>query len=470
MSQNGFTQLYPSVWKQDKQNAIMEFAEGYKAFLDTCKTERETAAEVIRQAEAAGYENLDELCAAGKKLQPGDKVYALRQNKAAALFAIGERPLTDGMNLICAHADAPRLDLRANPLYEKDGYALMKTHYYGGIKKYQWAALPLSLHGVVVKKGGERVEVVVGENEADPVVYVSDLPRHLSAEQMKRSLEEGLKGEELNLVVGSVPLAGAEGDAVKKQILALLEERYGVAEKDFVSAEFEAVPAGRARDVGLDASMIASYAHDDRVCVYTALQAMLGVARPVYTAGVMFVDKEEVGSNGNAGMNSHYMENLAARLVRLCGGDALDLNLALENSRLLSADVTVGYDPNFADAFEVNNTARLGSGPAIVKYAGSKGKSGCNDANAEFVAMIRDIFDDAGVAWQISTMGRIDLGGGGTIAPFASRYGMHVLDCGVALLSMHAPFELASKADVYETARAYAAFLNSAAGMKNYLR
>ena len=296
MSQNGFTRLYPSVWKQDKQSAIMEFAEGYKAFLDTCKTERETAAEVIRQAEAAGYGNLDELCAEHRGLKAGDKVYALRQNKAAALFVIGQRPLTDGMNLICAHADAPRLDLRANPLYEKDGYALMKTHYYGGIKKYQWAALPLSLHGVVVKKGGERVDVVVGENESDPVVYVSDLPKHLSAEQMKRSLEEGLKGEELNLVVGSVPLAGGEGDAVKKQILALLEERYGIGEKDFVSAEFEAVPAGRARDVGLDASMIASYAHDDRVCVYTALQAMLRVERPVYTAGVMFVDKEEVGS------------------------------------------------------------------------------------------------------------------------------------------------------------------------------
>ena len=470
MSQNYFSKLYPSLWGTQNQTVqIMKFAEGYKDFLNTCKTERETAAEIVRRARAAGFRNLDDLYVAGTKLVPGDKVYALRQNKAAALFVIGKKDLTEGMHLLAAHGDAPRLDLRPNPLYEKDGFAAMKTHYYGGIKKYQWVAQPLALHGTVVKKGGRHIDVVIGEDENDPVVYISDLPVHLSAKQREKSMEEGIAGEDLNLIVGSVPLQDASDVPVKKFILKLLKDKYDLEEKDFVSAEFEVVPAGKARDAGLDGSFIASYAQDDRICVYTALNAVLQTEEPEFTAGAFFVDKEEVGSQGNSGMNSHYMENLTARLTALTGGDERALRLALENSMLLSADVTLGYDPQYPDCFEVNNTARLGSGPVFTKYAGSKGKRGCNDANAEFLALMRDVFDDAQVQWQTGGYGRIDLGGGGTIAPFAARYGMHVLDCGVALLSMHALYELSSKADVYETARAYAAFLKSGADIKKYL-
>ncbi|MGI6075580.1 MAG: aminopeptidase [Pyramidobacter sp.] len=470
MSQNYFAELYPSLWgKGSKTKHIMKFAEGYKDFLNTCKTERETAAEIVRLARDAGFKNLDDLYAAGTKLVAGDKVYALRQNKAVALFVIGKKDLTEGLRLLAAHMDAPRLDLRPNPLYEKDGYAVMKTHYYGGIKKYQWVAQPLALHGTVVKKGGKHVDVAIGENESEPVVYISDLPAHLSAKQREKTMAEGIAGEDLNIIVGSMPLEGKSDEPVKKFILKLLKDKYDIEEKDFVSAEFEVVPAGKARDAGLDGSLIASYAQDDRICVYTALKAVLETENPDFTAGAFFVDKEEVGSQGNAGMNSHYMENLTARLTALAGGNEMSLRLALENSMLLSADVTLGYDPHYPECFEVNNTARLGSGPVFTKYAGSKGKSGCNDANAEFLAFVRDVFDDAEVQWQTGGYGRIDLGGGGTIAPFASRYGMHVLDCGVALLSMHAPYELSSKADVYETARAYAAFLKSGADIKKYL-
>ena len=469
MSKNTCQSLYPSVWKKADAKPIMAFAEEYKQFVGACKTERETAAETVRVAREAGFVDLDELCAAGAELKAGDKVYALRQNKAAAFFVVGRRPLTDGLRLICSHADAPRLDVRPNPLYEKDGLALLKTHYYGGIKKYQWAALPLALHGVVVKKGGERVSVVVGEDENDPVLYVSDLPIHIAQEQMKKKLEDGLTGEDLNAIVGGIPASGECCGAVKSAVLALLKERWGIEEKDLASAEFEIVPAGKPRDAGLDGSMIASYAHDDRVCVYPAFRAALDTTSPEYTAGVLFVDKEEIGSVGNTGLNSHLMENIVARLVKLSGGDPFDLGAALEHSMMLSADVCVGFDPNFANAFEANNAARLGSGPVMMKYAGARGKSGASDASAEFMACVRDIFDEAGVVWQIGGMGRIDLGGGGTIAPYAAKYGMQVLDCGVALLSMHAPFELASKADIYETFRGYRAFLNSAADMKTYL-
>ncbi|MBQ9422635.1 MAG: aminopeptidase [Pyramidobacter sp.] len=470
MSQNSFADLYPSAWKGTAdRSAVMAFAKDYREFVSRCKTERETAAETVRAAREAGFRDLDELCAAGAALKAGDKIYVMRQNKAAAFFVIGERPLTDGLRLICSHADAPRLDLRPNPLYEKDGMALMKTHYYGGIKKYQWTAVPLALHGVAVKKGGERVSVVIGEDANDPVLYISDLPAHLAADQYKKKLADGIAGEELNLIVGSIPLDGDKTEGVKAAILGLLKEKYGIDEKDFASAEFEIVPAGGARDAGLDASLIASYAHDDRICVYPAFRSLLETERPAFTSGVLFVDKEEVGSQGNSGMNSHLMENIVSRLVRLSGGDPFDRDAALENSVLLSADVCVGYDPNFPSAFEPNNTARLGSGPVLMKYAGARGKAGANDASAELMAFVRDIFDEAGVSWQIGGMGRIDLGGGGTIAPFAARYGMQVLDCGVALLSMHAPCELASKADIYETYRGYKAFLNSAAEMKNYL-
>ena len=469
MGKNSYQALYPSVWKSADAAPVMAFAEDYKRFVSVCKTERETAAETVRAAREAGFVSLDELCEAGKKLNAGDRIFVLRQNKAAAFFVVGRRPLTDGLRLICSHADAPRLDVRPNPLYEKEGMAFLKTHYYGGIKKYQWAALPLALHGVVVKKGGERVSVTVGEDENDPVLYVSDLPIHLAADQMKKKLAEGLTGEDMNAVVGSIPLPGECCCAVKQALLKLLKDRYGIEEKDLAAAELEIVPAGKARDAGLDSSLIASYAHDDRVCVYPAFRALLETESPEFTAGVLFVDKEEIGSVGNTGLDSHLMENIVSRLIRLSGGDPFDLSTALENSMMLSADVCVGCDPNFASAFEPSNAAHLGCGPVLMKYAGARGKSGASDASAEFLACVRDIFDEAGVAWQIGGMGRIDLGGGGTIAPYAAKYGMQVLDCGVALLSMHAPYELASKADIYETFRGYRAFLQSKAEMKAYL-
>lgn len=470
MEKTGLAAEYPQVWdRREELSAIMEFAEGYKTFLNQCKTERLAAARVVETAKAAGFTDLDELWDRGGRLHPGDRVYALRQNKAAALFVVGERPLSQGLHIICAHLDAPRLDVRPNPLYEKEGVALLKTHYYGGIKKYQWAAIPLALHGVVVKKGGERVQVSVGEDPGDPVFYISDLPKHLSAEQVKRSMEEGITGEDLNILFGSIPGTRTDGGGVKENILQLLLQRYGITEKDFTSAELEIVPAGEARDAGFDRSMVVSYGQDDRVCAYAALQAVLSVKRPAFTSAVFLVDKEEVGSQAGVGMNSRYMENLVAKVLHLAGDECpMALRTALERSKMLSADVTLAYDTCHPEGYEPANTARLGRGPVLTKYAGHMGKKGCNDASAEYLALIRDVFDGAGVTWQTGEFGRIDFGGGGTIAPFAAVYGMEVLDCGVALLSMHAPWELASKADVYETSRAYAAFLGSNARIEDY--
>ena len=470
MEKTGLAAEYPQVWdRQEDIPAIMEFAEGYKMFLNQCKTERLAAARVVEMAKAAGFTDLDELWDQGGQLHPGDRVYALRQNKAVALFVVGERPMSQGLHIVCAHLDAPRLDVRPNPLYEKEGVALLKTHYYGGVKKYQWAAIPLALHGVVVKKGGEHVQISVGEDPSDPVFYISDLPKHLSAEQAKRSMEEGITGEDLNIIFGSIPRTQIDGGRVKENILQLLFRRYGITEKDFTSAELEIVPAGEARDAGFDRSMVVSYGHDDRVCAYAALQAVLSVRQPAFTSAVFLVDKEEVGSQAGVGMNSRYMENLVAKVLHLAGDERpMTLRGALERSKMLSADVTLAYDTCHPEGYEPANTARLGRGPVLTKYAGHMGKKGCNDASAEYLALVRDVFDGAGIAWQTGEFGKIDFGGGGTIAPFAAAYGMEVLDCGVALLSMHAPWELASKADVYETSRAYAAFLSSDARIEDY--
>ena len=470
MEKTGLAAEYPQVWdRQEDIPAIMEFAEGYKMFLNQCKTERLAAARVVEMAKAAGFTDLDELWDQGGQLHPGDRVYALRQNKAVALFVVGERPMSQGLHIVCAHLDAPRLDVRPNPLYEKEGVALLKTHYYGGVKKYQWAAIPLALHGVVVKKGGEHVQISVGEDPSDPVFYISDLPKHLSAEQAKRSMEEGITGEDLNIIFGSIPGTQIDGGRVKENILQLLFRRYGITEKDFTSAELEIVPAGEARDAGFDRSMVVSYGHDDRVCAYAALQAVLSVRQPAFTSAVFLVDKEEVGSQAGVGMNSRYMENLVAKVLHLAGDERpMTLRGALERSKMLSADVTLAYDTCHPEGYEPANTARLGRGPVLTKYAGHMGKRGCNDASAEYLALVRDVFDGAGIAWQTGEFGKIDFGGGGTIAPFAAAYGMEVLDCGVALLSMHAPWELASKADVYETSRAYAAFLSSDARIEDY--
>ena len=450
----------------DKFNDIESFSHGYKQFLNACKTERETAAKAAEMAKAAGFVPLDTVQA----LHPGDKVFTLYKNKAAALFVIGKKSLKSGMRLLCAHTDAPRLDIRPCPLYEKDGLGMIRTHYYGGIKKYQWATIPLAIHGVIVKKGGERITVSIGENENEPVLYISDLPKHLSAEQAKKPMGDGINGENLNLVAASLTAEEEQaGLSLQQKLLALLNERYGIDEADLLSAELEIVPAGKARDAGLDGSLIAAYGHDDRSCVYAGLQAILHTDTPEHTAGLLLLDKEEVGNQGATGMKSHLLENLTARLLRLLNEDEpLAREEALEHSQMLSADVVLAMDPNYSQCFALGNTAHLGHGPAIVKYAGHFGKKDANDANAEFLALLRDVFDEAGIRWQTGEYGIMDLGGGGTMAPLPAQYGMETADCGIPLLSMHAPYELASKADVYEASRAYAAFLASDKDIEQY--
>lgn len=450
----------------DKFNDIESFSHGYKQFLNACKTERETAAKAAEMAKAAGFMPLDTVQA----LHPGDKVFTLYKNKAAALFVIGKKSLKSGMRLLCAHTDAPRLDIRPCPLYEKDGLGMLRTHYYGGIKKYQWATIPLAIHGIIVKKGGERITVSIGENENEPVLYISDLPKHLSAEQAKKPMGDGINGENLNLVAASLTAVEEQaGLSLQQKLLALLNERYGIDEADLLSAELEIVPAGKARDAGLDGSLIAAYGHDDRSCVYAGLQAILHTDTPEHTAGLLLLDKEEVGNQGATGMKSHLLENLTARLLRLLNEDEpLAREEALEHSQMLSADVVLAMNPNYSHCFALGNTAHLGHGPAIVKYAGHFGKKDANDANAEFLALLRDVFDEAGIRWQTGEYGIMDLGGGGTMAPLPAQYGMETADCGIPLLSMHAPYELASKADVYEASRAYAAFLASDKDIEQY--
>ena len=450
----------------DKFNDIESFSHGYKQFLNACKTERETAAKAAEMAKAAGFVPLDTVQA----LHPGDKVFTLYKNKAAALFVIGKKSLKSGMRLLCAHTDAPRLDIRPCPLYEKDGLGMLRTHYYGGIKKYQWTTIPLAIHGVIVKKGGERITVSIGENENEPVLYISDLPKHLSAEQAKKPMGDGINGENLNLVAASLTAEEEQaGLSLQQKLLALLNERYGIDEADLLSAELEIVPAGKARDAGLDGSLIAAYGHDDRSCVYAGLQAILHTDTPEHTAGLLLLDKEEVGNQGATGMKSHLLENLTARLLRLLNEDEpLAREEALEHSQMLSADVVLAMDPNYSHCFALGNTAHLDHGPAIVKYAGHFGKKDANDANAEFLALLRDVFDEAGIRWQTGEYGIMDLGGGGTMAPLPAQYGMETADCGIPLLSMHAPYELASKADVYEASRAYAAFLASDKDIEQY--
>lgn len=450
----------------DKFNDIESFSHGYKQFLNACKTERETAAKAAEMAKAAGFVPLDTVQA----LHPGDKVFTLYKNKAAALFVIGKKSLKSGMRLLCAHTDAPRLDIRPCPLYEKDGLGMLRTHYYGGIKKYQWATIPLAIHGVIVKKGGERITVSIGENENEPVLYISDLPKHLSAEQAKKPMGDGINGENLNLVAASLTAEEEQaGLSLQQKLLALLNERYGIDEADLLSAELEIVPAGKARDAGLDGSLIAAYGHDDRSCVYAGLQAILHTDTPEHTAGLLLLDKEEVGNQGATGMKSHLLENLTARMLRLLNEDEpLAREEALEHSQMLSADVVLAMDPNYSHCFAPGNTAHLSHGPAIVKYAGHFGKKDANDANAEFLALLRDVFDEAGIRWQTGEYGIMDLGGGGTMAPLPAQYGMETADCGIPLLSMHAPYELASKADVYEASRAYAAFLASDKDIEQY--
>ncbi|MFL0252339.1 aminopeptidase [Clostridium neuense] len=459
-----FEKKYENAWnKYDEVDLKNVFALGerYKGFMSKCKTERECVAEFIRAAEEKGYRNIESLIKQKAVLKPGDKVYANNKGKTLAMFIIGKDKFEDGMKILGAHVDSPRLDLKQNPLYEDTEMAMLDTHYYGGIKKYQWVTLPLSIHGVIIKKDGTVLNVVVGEDDNDPVFGVSDLLIHLSREQLEKKLSKGIEGENLNILVGSIPLKDEEEkNKVKANILNILNEKYGIEEEDFVSAELEVVPAGKARDYGFDKSMIMAYGQDDKICAYTSFEAMLEMKECDKTCVTLLVDKEEVGSIGATGMHSRFFENTVAEIMNLCGDySELKVRRALANSKMLSSDVSAAFDPNFPSVMEKNNCAYFGKGIVFNKYTGSGGKSGCNDANPEFIAELRSILSKHKVSWQTSELGKVDQGGGGTIAYILAQYGMEVIDCGVALLNMHAPWEISSKADIYETKNGYLAFL-----------
>lgn len=450
-----------------EEREVEKVAKAYRQYLDAGKTERECVAETIRLAEEAGYVSLESKIEKGEKLQKGDKVYVAAMKKIIALFHIGEEGPEKGFNILGAHIDSPRIDVKQNPLYEDAEFAYLDTHYYGGIKKYQWVATPLAIHGVIVKKDGTVMDVNIGEEEDDPIVYITDLLIHLSAKQMQKTAAEVIEGEKLDILIGSRPLKDLpdekKSEAVKENILKLLNEKYGVEEEDFLSAELEIVPAGKARDCGLDRSMIAAYGQDDRVCAYTSLLALLEAENPKRTLCCILTDKEEIGSVGATGMQSRFFENSVANLMDACGCySELALRRALEKSCMLSSDVSAGYDPAFAEAFEKKNAAFLGKGIVFNKFTGARGKSGSNDANAEYVAKLRRIMEENEVSFQTAELGRVDVGGGGTIAYIAALYGMEVIDSGVSVLSMHAPWEVTSKADVYGAYRAYKAFLMNA--------
>lgn len=443
-----------------EREKIFDFCEGYKNYLSVGKTERECIHEAIRLAEEKGYRNLADIIKNNEEIKAEDKVYANNKDKTLALYLIGNDSIENGMRIIGSHVDSPRIDLKQNPLYEDGNLALMDTHYYGGVKKYQWVTLPLALHGVVVKKDGTKINVVIGEDDNDPVLGISDLLVHLSGEQLQKKANEVIAGEDLNVLVGNIPLEGKEKDAVKENILVLLKDKYDFEEEDFISAEFEVVPAGKARDLGLDKSMVMGYGQDDRICAYTSLMALLEVDSVEKTSVILLVDKEEVGSIGATGMQSRFFENSVAEVMDRMGEySELKLKRALQNSLMLSADVTAAYDPNYPGACEKKNTAYFAKGLVFSKYTGARGKSGCNDVNPEFIAWLRKIMDKNNVSYQTAELGKVDQGGGGTIAYILAQYNMEVIDCGVALQNMHAPWEVSSKVDIFETKNGYKAFL-----------
>ncbi|MGI5988950.1 MAG: aminopeptidase [Lachnospiraceae bacterium] len=459
-----------NAWKtydQDSYLKVFSFAEKYKKFISENKTERECTATAVEMAKEAGYRDLYGLVEQGISLKPGDRVYAVNMNKSIALFEIGTEPMEDGLNILGAHIDSPRLDLKQDPLYEDTDLAFLNTHYYGGIKKYQWTARPLALHGIVVLKDGQTVQMCIGEDESDPIVGISDLLIHLASKQMQKNGNELVAGEDLNVLVGSIPAAD-DGEKKEKRlvadnILSILNKKYGIKEEDFLSAEIEVVPAGPARDYGIDKSMIAGYGQDDRVCAYPSLVAQLQVRNPRRTSCTLLVDKEEIGSVGATGMHSHFFENTLAEVMNAAGQySELALRRALRHSRMLSSDVSAAYDPNYPDVMEKQNTCYFGKGVVFNKYTGARGKSGSNDANAEFLAMLRRIMDDNNVAYQTAELGKVDAGGGGTIAYIMADYDMSVVDSGVAVQNMHAPMEVTSKADLYEALKCYCAFLSEA--------
>ena len=461
-----------SAWKGYSNEQLEEleaFSKDYIDFISTNKTERECVGTAIQLAEAAGYQNLADLIAAQTPLEAGSRVYASMRGKSLMLLELGTKPLTDGLNILGAHVDSPRLDVKQNPLEEKNGLAYLDTHYYGGVKKYQWVTLPLALHGVVAKRDGSLIPVRIGEDASDPVLVISDLLIHLAQEQMEKKASQVIEGEMLDVLCGNRPLVvedekDEQKDPVKAYLLSLLADRYGIEEEDFLSAELEVVPAGPARELGLDRSMILGYGHDDRSCAYPSLRAQLGLKDvPARSALTLLVDKEEIGSVGATGMTSLFFENALAEVLALAGyGEStLALRRCLANSRMLSSDVSSAFDPSFAASFEPKNCAYLGRGLAFLKFTGARGKSGSNDADAEYVALIRRIMDEESVNWQTAELGKVDVGGGGTIAYILAKYGMHVIDCGVPVMSMHSPWEVISKADLYEALRGYRAFLAS---------
>ena len=450
-----------TAWKKyegNKVKVVMDFCEDYKKFLDASKTERESVNSTIALAKKAGFKDFKTV----KSIKAGDKIYFNNRGKNIALFVIGKNPIESGMNILGAHIDSPRVDVKQNPLYEDNGLVLLDTHYYGGIKKYQWVAQPLALHGVVCKKDGKTIEVIIGEKESDPVIEFSDLLIHLSHDQMEKPAAKVVEGEDLNALIGSIPKTGKnnEKDLVKENILAILKKEYGIDEDDFISAELEIVPAGHARDLGLDRSMIMGYGHDDRICAYTSLAAILDAKTPVRTSVCILTDKEEIGSVGNTGAHSTFFENCVAELINLQEKYSdLKVRHALENSMMLSSDVSAAYDPNYPQVNEPKNTAYFGKGIVFNKFTGSRGKSGSNDAHAEFVAKVRKVMDDNKVCFQTSELGKVDQGGGGTIAYILANANMDVMDAGIAVQNMHACYEAASKVDIYEAYLGYKAFL-----------
>lgn len=450
-----------NTWEKykDNPNEVMEYNEGYKDYISKNKTERACVKDSIRLAEEKGFKPLDSF----ETLKPGDKVYVNNRDKNIALFVIGNKPLTEGMRILGAHIDSPRMDLKQNPLYESEGFVLADTHYYGGVKKYQWVTIPLSLYGVVAKKDGTVVDVIIGEDDNDPVVGISDLLIHLAAEQLDKKAAKVIEGENLDVTLGNMPLVGEEKDAVKANILKLLKDKYDIEEEDFVSAEIEVVPSGKARDYGLDRSMIAGYGHDDRVCAYTSLTAILDMDVCDYTCCTILVDKEEIGSVGATGAQSLFFENTIGEMLVKMGIDSfVQTRLTLSRSKMLSSDVSAGVDPLFVSVNDKKNAAYLGNGIVFNKYTGARGKSGSNDASAEYVARIRAVMDESNIHYQTAELGKVDLGGGGTIAYILGNYNMDVIDAGIAVLNMHAPMEVVSKVDVYETYQAYKAFLKNA--------
>ena len=438
------------------KNDVIRFSDEYIHFLNRSKTEREATGFITEILDKNGFVNIKDKMI----LVPGDKVYYVNREKSVYAAIMGNKPVEAGLNIIGSHIDSPRLDLKPNPLYEDNGFAYFKTHYYGGVKKYQWTTIPLSIHGVIVKANGEKVTINIGEDESDPIFTITDLLPHLAQEQMEKKLKDGIAGEDLNLLIGSIPIGDEQTtERIKLNVLKILNDKYGITEKDFVSSELELVPAFKARSLGFDRSMVAGYGQDDKICAYTSLRALLDTVTPAKTAVCIFADKEEIGSMGNTGMESHVFDTFISELLNKTNTNRPNLlDKVFCNSKMLSADVDAGLDPIYASVSEKNNAAFLGMGVGLNKYTGARGKSGASDANAEFVAQIRNIFESNNIAYQVSELGKVDTGGGGTIAYILANKGVDVIDCGVPVLSMHAPYEVTSKFDVYEAYRAYAAF------------